>query len=113
MSAIKLILLATINIRLFLGQAEGQREAKFLNPQKDTKVVNLASVQMRNIKEDYCIGICTLKDDCHSVNYHADDQHCIMITDEIPEDAQSQSHLVGAKGWKYFKKTPVKKVCNA
>ena len=53
----------------------------------------------------------TLTDDCHSVNYHGDDQICLVI-DEIFE-GDGDSHLVDAHGWRYFKKKVITpKVCS-
>ena len=91
------------------GKCQRQNyEAKFLDP-KDNKKVNKANnkyLNLNGISEVQCVGHCTLTDDCHSVNYHDDDQICLVI-DELFE-GDRDSHLINAQGWRYFKKTILK-----
>ena len=81
----------------------GNKEAKFTDVQNLKKVAKNNYVNLKGLSEVQCVGHCTLTDDCHSVNYHGDDQICLVI-DEIFE-GDGDSHLIDAHGWKFFKKT--------
>ena len=84
------------------------RQAKFLDAKEHKKIFkeNNKYLNLRGLSELQCVGHCTLTDDCHSVNYHGDDQICLVI-DEIFE-GDGDSHLIDAHGWRYFKKTVLK-----
>ena len=62
-------------------------------------------LHFKGLSEVQCVGHCTLTDDCHSVNYHGDDQICLVI-DELFE-GDGDSHLIDAHGWRFFKKSKV------
>ena len=85
-----------------------QKEAKFLEPKEHSRVRGDTRryVSLKGLSQVQCVGHCTLTDNCHSVNYHGDDQICLVI-DEIFDDESDggESHLVNAPGWTFFKKT--------
>eukprot|EP00111_Clytia_hemisphaerica_P006657 TCONS_00019262-protein len=88
---------------------QGQKEAKFLNPQDNKKIqAHNQYLHLRGLSEVQCVGHCTLTDDCHSVNHHGDDQICLVIDE--PLEGVGDSHLVDARGWRYFKKSKVNNV---
>ena len=83
-----------------------QKEAKFLDP-KDHKKVKISHqyLHLKGLSEVLCVGHCTLTDDCHSVNYHSEDQICLVIDEIIKGDGDF--HLIDAHGWRYFEKSKV------
>ena len=93
-------------ITIIRATYQPQKKAKFLDPKDHKKVkVNNDYLHLKGLSEVQCVGHCTLTDDCHSVNYHGDDQICLVI-DEIFE-GDGDSHLIDAHGWRYFKKSKV------
>ena len=81
---------------------------RFTNVKNNKKIANDDGkyVNLKGLSEVQCVGHCTLTDECHSVNYDDDDQICLVI-DELFE-GDGDSHLIDARGWKYFKKTRLK-----
>eukprot|EP00111_Clytia_hemisphaerica_P003363 TCONS_00009609-protein len=81
------------------------KEAKFLEPKEHKKVAGKEFLHLKGLSEVQCVGHCTLTDDCHSVNHHGGDQICLVIDE--PLEGVGDSHLVDARGWRYFKKSKV------
>ena len=102
------VFLTIIQIQLgALQYLQSPQEARFVDVKEHKKIENEKYPSIRGLTEVQCVGHCTLTEDCHSVNYHGDDQICLVI-DEIFDESEGDSHLVHAPGWRYFKKTVVK-----
>ena len=97
-----------VTIKVTQSHGYKPRQAKFLDAKEHKKIFkeNNQYINLKGLSEVQCVGHCTLTDDCHSVNYHGDDQICLVI-DEIFE-GDGDSHLIDAHGWRYFKKTVLK-----
>ena len=84
--------------------------ARFTDVKANKKIAESANkyLSLKGLSQVQCVGHCTLTEDCHSVNYHGDDQICLVINESFDETDGGDSHLVHAPGWRYFKKTVVK-----
>ena len=79
----------------------------FVDIKRDKKVVGLKFIELSNHGEIKCVAHCTFDDDCYSVNYHTDDQRCVVIKEVLPFQITS-SHLVDGNGWNFMEKSKLK-----
>jgi len=81
-------------------------ELKFTDPLNNKRMENQAVFEQNRVSEVECVINCGAKENCDSVNHHEGNQICVLNS-HPSGDFDSETSLIEANGWKFFKKSKV------